>query len=76
MKANDKAAYNEGVELLAAEKAEDDSSRRKYGTDRWAREPSEAAASKLYTTAREIDGYFSSAQSSDNLVEQKLFQTL
>ncbi|GMG10961.1 unnamed protein product [Aspergillus oryzae] len=72
VKANDKAAYNEGVELLAAEKAEDDSSRRKYGTDRWAREPSEAAASKLYTTAREIDGYFSSAQSSDNLVEQKL----
>ncbi|KAB8215890.1 pH-response regulator protein palA/RIM20 [Aspergillus novoparasiticus] len=72
VKANDKAAYSEGVELLAAEKAEDDSSRRKYGTDRWAREPSEAAASKLYTTAREIDGYFSSAQSSDNLVEQKL----
>ncbi|KAA8649189.1 putative pH signal transduction protein PalA [Aspergillus tanneri] len=72
VKTNDKSVYSEGVELLAAEKAEDDVSRRKYGTDRWTRESSEAAAPKLYTTSREIDGYFTSAQSSDNLVEQKL----
>ncbi|PTU17382.1 hypothetical protein P175DRAFT_0496537 [Aspergillus ochraceoroseus IBT 24754] len=72
VKTNDRAVYTEGVELLAAEKAEDDSSRRKYGTDRWPRESSEQAAKKIYTTSREIDGYFSSAQSSDNLVEQKL----
>jgi programmed cell death 6-interacting protein len=72
VKANDKAVYNEGVELLAAEKAEDDASRRKYGTDRWTRQTSEAAAPKLYTTSSEISGYFTSAQSSDNLVEQKL----
>ena len=72
VKANDMAVYNEGVELLAAEKAEDDASRRRYGTDRWARESSEAAAAKLYKTSGEIDGYFTSAQSSDNLVEQKL----
>ncbi|KAL3437750.1 pH-response regulator protein palA/RIM20 [Aspergillus tetrazonus] len=72
VKSNDRAVYTEGVELLAAEKAEDDASRRKFGTDRWTREASEAAAPKLYTTSREIDGYFTSAQSSDNLVEQKL----
>ncbi|KAL2837662.1 BRO1-like domain-containing protein [Aspergillus pseudodeflectus] len=72
VKNSDRAAYTEGVELLAAEKAEDDASRRKFGTDRWTREPSQTAAAKLYTTSREIDGYFTSAQSSDNLVEQKL----
>ncbi|KAL2833304.1 BRO1-like domain-containing protein [Aspergillus cavernicola] len=72
VKSNDRAAYTEGVELLAAEKAEDDASSRKYGTDRWSRESSDAAAPKLYTSRHEIDGYFSSAQSSDNLVEQKL----
>ncbi|KAI9376531.1 BRO1-like domain-containing protein [Aspergillus egyptiacus] len=72
VKSNDRAFYTEGVELLAAEKAEDDASRRRYGTDRWSRESSDAAAPKLYTQSHEIDGYFISAQSSDNLVEQKL----
>lgn len=64
--------YNEGVELLAAEKAEDDAARRKYGTDRWNRETSEAAAPKIHNTSKEINGYFTSAQSSDGLVEGKL----
>ncbi|BDD61184.1 hypothetical protein MAP00_006254 [Monascus purpureus] len=72
VKANDKAVYNEGVEILAAEKAEDDAARKKYGTDRWDREPSETAAKKVYNTANEINGYFTSAQSSDELVEGKL----
>ncbi|KAF7716671.1 pH-response regulator protein [Penicillium ucsense] len=72
VKTNDRLIYNEGVELLAAEKAEDDAARRKYGTDRWARAKSEEAASKLYNTSKEISGYFSSAQNSDDLVERKL----
>lgn len=72
VKANDQAVYREGVEILAAEKAEDDAARRKYGTDRWTREPSDQAASKVYTTLKEIDGYFTSAQSSDELIERKL----
>ena len=72
VKANDRAVYNEGVELLAAEKAEDDAARRKYGTDRWTRETAEAAAPKIHTTSKEISGYFTSAQSSDDLVERKL----
>lgn len=71
VKSNDRTVYNEGVELLAAEKAEDNAARRKYGTDRWSRAPSEEAASKIYNTATEISGYFASAQSSDDLVERK-----
>lgn len=72
LKANDKMIYNEGVELLMAEKDEDDRARSKYGTDRWVREPSEAAADKLYTKSNEIDGYLKSAQSSDSLIEGKI----
>lgn len=66
------AIYNEGVELLAAEKAEDLAARNKYGTERWTRETSESAAPKIYKTLNEISGYFTSAQSSDDLVQRKL----
>ncbi|KAJ5403762.1 hypothetical protein N7509_003633 [Penicillium cosmopolitanum] len=72
VKSNDHAIYNEGVELLAAEKAEDDAARQKYGTDRWSREKSEAAGPKIYNSQTEISGYFTSAQSSDDLVDRKL----
>ncbi|KAJ5144087.1 uncharacterized protein N7515_002874 [Penicillium bovifimosum] len=72
VKDNDLAVYNEGVELLAAEKAEDLAARQKYGTDRWTRQTSEAAAPKLYKTLTEINGYFTSAQASDDLVQRKL----
>lgn len=72
LKANDKAVYTEGVELLTAEKDEDDRARAKYGTDRWTREPSEVAARKIYTQASDIDGYLTSAQNSDDLVKGKL----
>ncbi|KAJ5934716.1 hypothetical protein N7466_004263 [Penicillium verhagenii] len=72
VKGNDLTIYNEGVALLAAEKAEDDAAVRKYGTDRWNRDTSEKAAPKIYNTSKEINGYFTSAQSSDSLVDQKL----
>lgn len=72
VKGNDMTIYHEGVELLAAEKAEDDAARRKYGTDRWNRELSEKASAKIYNTSKEINGYFTSAQSSDELVDRKL----
>ncbi|KAJ5718144.1 hypothetical protein N7488_003790 [Penicillium malachiteum] len=72
VKANDRAIYNEGVELLAAEKAENDAACRKYGTDRWNRETSEKGNTKVYTTLKDINGYFTSAQSSDELVDRKL----
>ena len=72
IKGNDQAVYNEGVELLKAEKAEDLAARQKYGTDRWTRPTSESAAPKLYKSLNEISGYFTSAQSSDDLVQRKL----
>lgn len=72
LKANDKAMYAEGVELLMAEKDEDDRARSKYGTDRWSRPPSEKAAEKVYTLSKDIQGYLASADSSDKLVQKKL----
>jgi programmed cell death 6-interacting protein len=72
LKSNDKALYTEGVELLSAEKEEDDRARAKYGTDRWDRPSSEAAGQKVYQSATDINGYFSSAQSTDDLISKKL----
>jgi programmed cell death 6-interacting protein len=72
LKANDRATYAEGVELLMAEKAEDDSARAKYGSDRWSRQPSDVAGQKLWTQSVEIEGYLTSAASSDDLVQKKM----
>ena len=72
LKANDAALYDEGVEFLKSEAAEDNRAKLKYGTDRWTRQPSHLAAEKLYAQVAEIDGYLKSAQSSDDLVKGKL----
>ena len=72
LKANDMAIYQEGVDLLRSEAAEDDRAKLKHGTDRWNRLPSQQAAEKLYAQVTEIDGYLKSAASSDDLVKAKL----
>lgn len=72
LKANDTAVYQEGVELLKSEAAEDERAKIKYGTDRWSRQPSQQAAEKLYAQVVEIDGYLKSASSSDDVVKGKL----
>ncbi|ERF70648.1 pH-response regulator protein palA/RIM20 [Endocarpon pusillum Z07020] len=72
LKANDQAIYAEGVELLKAEKAEDDKARAKYGTDSWSRQPSDLAGQKLWAQSTEIEGYLKSAASSDDLVLKKM----
>lgn len=72
LKASDSAAYEEGVELLKSEAAEDDRAKLKHGTDRWNRELSQQAAGKLYAQIAEIDGYLKSAASSDDLVKGKI----
>lgn len=72
LKASDTAVYQEGVEMLRSEAAEDDRAKLKHGTDRWARQPSQQAAEKLYAQIAEIDGYLKSAASSDDLVKGKL----
>ncbi|KAL9041120.1 MAG: hypothetical protein Q9214_004219, partial [Letrouitia sp. 1 TL-2023] len=72
LKTNDVAAYQEGVELLRKEVAEDERARAKHGTDRWTRANSRQAAEGLYTRMNEIDGYLKSSASSDDLVKTKL----
>ena len=72
LKANDTAIFQEGIELLKSEAAEDDRAKLKYGTDRWSRQASQQAADKLYAKVTEIDGYLKSAASSDDLVKNKL----
>lgn len=72
LKANDTTIYQEGVEVLRSEAAEDDRAKLKHGTDRWSRQPSQQAAEKLYKQVSEIDGYLKSAASSDDVVKTKL----
>ena len=72
LKESDQAMFQEGVDFLRSEAAEDDRARRKFGTDRWSRPPSEAAARKMFAQINELDGYFKSAANTDNMVQQKL----
>lgn len=72
LRASDISLYEEGVDHLQSEAAEDDRAKLKHGTDRWSRPSSQQAAEKLYAQATELDGYFKSAQSSDELVKSKL----
>lgn len=72
LKANDTSIYQEGVNLLRSEAAEDDRAKLKHGTDRWSRQSSQQAAEKLYAQVSEIDGYLKSAASSDDLVKGNL----
>jgi len=69
---SDQAIYREGCDILESEAAEDEGARRKYGTDRWSRAPSEHAAPKLYAQIGEIEGYLNQAANSDNVVRTKL----
>ncbi|KAG0643840.1 hypothetical protein HOY80DRAFT_943908 [Tuber brumale] len=72
LKANDNAMYQEAVEMLDTEAAEDERARGKHGTDRWSREPSSQAASKLMTSVQDYAGILKSADTSDGLVKVKL----
>ena len=72
LKASDRGMHAEGCSLLRYDADEDDRARTKYGTDRWKRLSSREAAEKLWKQAEEIDGYLTSAQSSDELIEGKL----
>ena len=72
LKASDQSIYQEGVQLLRAEKLEDKRARAKFGTERWARETSEVALQKVYGQSTDIEGYLKSANSSDDLVQTKM----
>lgn len=72
LRESDASLYQEGVDLLRSEAAEDDRAKLKHGTDRWSRPSSQQAAEKLNARDTELDGYLKSAQSSDELVKSKL----
>lgn len=74
--ASDRAVFEEGRALLAAEEEEDKKLRLKHGTQRWTRpesrvEPSHDGGARLWNQAAEIDGYFASSTSSDAVVRDK-----
>jgi programmed cell death 6-interacting protein len=71
LKSSDEAIFAEGREILHAERAEDERLRLRYGTERWTRPDSKAAAEKLYSQVTEIEGYLRSAAKSDELVKSK-----
>ena len=72
LKANDTSTYKTGVEILQSEAAEDGRAKLKHGTERWTRQSSQKAAENLYGQVAEIEGYLSSASSSDELVKAKV----
>ncbi|ESZ90874.1 hypothetical protein SBOR_8743 [Sclerotinia borealis F-4128] len=68
LKATDEGIFLEAKELLQSEASENERFLRKFGSDRWSRLDSRSAAPKLYTQVDEIEGYFKSAASSDQVV--------
>lgn len=74
LKANTRAMYQEGIDLLRIEASEDEAARRKYGTERWSRPAAKDAQPKLYAQVNAIDGYLKQADDSDRLVQDKLQQ--
>jgi programmed cell death 6-interacting protein len=69
----DRAIFEEGKAILAAEEEDDNRMRKRYGTDRWVRPESrrDPQGEKLWIQAGEIEGYFSSSTSSDEVVREK-----
>ena len=73
---SDRAIWEEGKAILAAEEEEDNALRRKHGTQRWNRyesrlDPTPNGGAKLWNQASEIEGYFASSMSSDGVVREK-----
>ena len=72
LRANNLAIYQEAVEILRVEAAEDNKQRQRHGTDRWSRPPSVTAAGPLTEEVATNDGYIKSAENTDKLVRSKL----
>jgi programmed cell death 6-interacting protein len=64
--------YQEAVELLQIEAAEDDTARTRHGTDRWSREPSAVAAGKIAEQVAEYENYLKAAETTDKRVRGML----
>ncbi|CRK29079.1 hypothetical protein BN1723_014231 [Verticillium longisporum] len=77
LRSADIAVFDEGKFMLAAEEEEDARRRAKFGTDRWTRPDSRSdpRGAQLWAQVAEIDGYFASSTSSDEVVRDKFGQT-
>jgi programmed cell death 6-interacting protein len=75
LRANNLAMYQEAVELLQIEAAEDDKSRTRHGTDRWNREPSTVAAGKIAEQVAEYKNYLEAAETTDKRVRGMLAES-
>ncbi|KAJ9149861.1 pH-response regulator protein palA/RIM20 [Pleurostoma richardsiae] len=73
LRASDRAVFDEGRALLAAEEEEENLSRQKHGTQRWIRPDgkNEPQGAKLWKQANEVESYFASSTSSDGVVRDK-----
>jgi len=71
LKNNDRLTFQEGINFLSSEAAEDEQARKRHGTDRWNRPGSREAARQLYTQIQEIDEYLRKAEGSDETVKEK-----
>ncbi|KAM0569691.1 hypothetical protein ACHAP9_004569 [Verticillium nonalfalfae] len=76
LRSADIAVFDEGKSMLAAEEEEDARRRAKFGTDRWTRPDSRSdpRGAQLWAQVAEIDGYFASSTSSDEVVRDKFGQ--
>ena len=72
LKANNRVLYQEGIDLLRTEAGDDETARRKYGTDRWTRPAGQDALPKIYNQVGDIEGYLKQAESSDQMVQTRL----
>ncbi len=73
LRISNRATFDEGQALLAAEAEEDTQLRRKHGTQRWTRPDgrSDPQGLKLWNQSAEIESYFASSTSSDEIVSEK-----
>ncbi|RVD89272.1 uncharacterized protein DFL_000288 [Arthrobotrys flagrans] len=72
IKSNDKAVYEECVEILRLEEEEDQKMRQRHGTDRWLRKPSKEVESNPIKQIEEYGSIIQSADNSDRLIMEKI----
>lgn len=72
VKSSCRQLYQEGVDLLRTEAAEDEAARRKYGTERWNRAQSVQAVPKVYGQVNDTKTYLEQAEETDKKLQRRL----
>ncbi|KAF2863983.1 BRO1-domain-containing protein [Piedraia hortae CBS 480.64] len=74
LKQDNQSVFNEGVDVLRKEATEDDTARRRFGTEQWQRPIGREAQPSLYEKVDELQSYFEQANETDVRVQKKLRQ--